>query len=62
MCAVQDCTKLWDGRAVIDSFSYDFAPGERIGIAGPNGAKPNSALSCKLQLGVFGCVHVPTVL
>ena len=38
LLTMQSCTKRWEGRLVIDSFTYEFARGERIGIAGPNGA------------------------
>jgi ABC transport system ATP-binding/permease protein len=52
---LQDCTKLWEGTPVVDSFTYEFAPGERIGIAGPNGAGKSTLLdmiSGDLQLDV----------
>jgi ABC transport system ATP-binding/permease protein len=42
---LQECTKFWDGRKFIDSFSYDFAPGERLGVVGPNGAGKTTLLN-----------------
>ena len=41
---LQECSKVWDGRKLIDSFSYDFAPGERLGLVGPNGSGKTTLL------------------
>lgn len=57
--SMQDCTKLWDGRPVIDSFTYDFAPGERIGIAGPNGVISQMIMHALTRR--FLCTRAPTI-
>ena len=41
---VQDCSKFWDDRKLIDRFSYRFMPGERLGVVGPNGAGKSTLL------------------
>lgn len=35
---LNDVTVRWQDRALFDSFTYTFTPGERIGIVGRNGA------------------------
>ena len=35
---------MWGGRRFIDGFSYDFAPGERLGVVGPNGVGKSTLL------------------
>jgi ABC transport system ATP-binding/permease protein len=42
---VQGCSKIWDGRRLIDRFSYEFSPGERLGIVGPNAAGKSTLLN-----------------
>jgi ATP-binding cassette subfamily F protein uup len=37
-------TKAYDGRVLLDRFSYTFKPGDRIGIIGPNGAGKTTLL------------------
>lgn len=32
------------GRAILSPFTYDFAPGERLGVVGPNGAGKSTLL------------------
>lgn len=41
---VRKLTKAWAGRSVIQAFTYDFEPGDRIGIVGPNGAGKTTLL------------------
>eukprot|EP00892_Ulva_mutabilis_P000570 jgi/Ulvmu1/10513/UM064_0051.1 len=42
---MKDCSKCWEGKPIIDSFTYEFAQGERIGIAGPNGAGKSTLMN-----------------
>ncbi len=41
---LRDISKSYDGRALIESFSYTVKPGDRIGIIGPNGAGKTTLL------------------
>jgi ATP-binding cassette subfamily F protein uup len=41
---LQDITKSYDGRVLIDGFDYTLKPGDRIGIIGPNGAGKTTLL------------------
>jgi ATP-binding cassette subfamily F protein uup len=41
---MRDITKSFDGRILIESFSYQLKPNERIGIIGPNGAGKTTLL------------------
>jgi ATP-binding cassette subfamily F protein uup len=41
---LRDITKSYDGRVLIDSFSYLLKPGDRIGIIGANGAGKTTLL------------------
>ena len=41
---VQGISKAWKGKKFINSFSYEFSPGERLGIVGPNGAGKSTLL------------------
>jgi ATP-binding cassette subfamily F protein uup len=41
---LHDITKSYDGRVLLDSFSYILKPNERIGIIGPNGAGKTTLL------------------
>lgn len=41
---MREITKAYDGRVLIESFSYTLKPGERIGIIGPNGAGKTTLL------------------
>jgi ABC transport system ATP-binding/permease protein len=41
---LRDITKSYDGRVLIDGFSYTLKPGDRIGIIGPNGAGKTTLL------------------
>src|SRR5215210_5962154 len=41
---LRNITKAYDGRILIDDFSYTMKPGERIGIIGPNGAGKTTLL------------------
>jgi ATP-binding cassette subfamily F protein uup len=42
---LRNISKRWDGEPVIRDFSYDFAPGARVGIVGPNGAGKSTLLN-----------------
>jgi ATP-binding cassette subfamily F protein uup len=42
--ALHDITKAYDGRTLIDGFSYILKRGDRIGIIGPNGAGKTTLL------------------
>ncbi len=42
---LKQITKLYDRKSVINSFSYNFKKGERIGIIGPNGAGKSTFLN-----------------
>jgi ATP-binding cassette subfamily F protein uup len=42
--ALRDISKAYDGRVLLDSFSYQLKPGDRIGIIGPNGAGKTTLL------------------
>jgi len=41
---LRDINKSYDGRTLIEDFSYTLKPGERIGIIGPNGAGKTTLL------------------
>ncbi|HEX3559488.1 MAG TPA: ABC-F family ATP-binding cassette domain-containing protein [Pyrinomonadaceae bacterium] len=41
---LQGITKSFDGRVLLDGFSYTVKPGDRIGIIGPNGAGKTTLL------------------
>ena len=41
---LRDITKSYDGRVLINGFSYTLKPNERIGIIGPNGAGKTTLL------------------
>jgi ATP-binding cassette subfamily F protein uup len=41
---LHDISKSYDGRTLIENFSYTLKPGERIGIIGPNGAGKTTLL------------------
>ncbi|MDT4953878.1 MAG: transport system ATP-binding/permease protein [Acidobacteriota bacterium] len=41
---LRDIGKSYDGRTLIESFSYTLKPGDRIGIIGPNGAGKTTLL------------------
>ena len=41
---LHNITKSYDGRVLLDGFSYLFKPGDRIGIIGPNGAGKTTLL------------------
>jgi ATP-binding cassette subfamily F protein uup len=41
---LHDINKSYDGRTLIENFSYTLKPGERIGIIGPNGAGKTTLL------------------
>lgn len=41
---LRDLTKSYDGRVLIEGFSYTFKPGDRIGVIGPNGAGKTTLL------------------
>jgi ATPase components of ABC transporters with duplicated ATPase domains len=41
---LNDISKSYDGRVLIDGFSYTLKPGDRIGIIGPNGAGKTTLL------------------
>ena len=41
---MRDITKSYDGRVLIEGFSYTLKPGDRIGIIGPNGAGKTTLL------------------
>ncbi len=41
---LHDISKAYDGRVLLDSFSYTLKPGDRIGIIGPNGAGKTTLL------------------
>ena len=41
---LRDISKSYDGRALIENFSYTLKPGDRIGIIGPNGAGKTTLL------------------
>ncbi len=41
---MRDITKSFDGRVLIESFSYTLKPGDRIGIIGPNGVGKTTLL------------------
>ena len=41
---LRDIEKSYDGRRLIEDFSYTLKPGERIGIIGPNGAGKTTLL------------------
>jgi ABC transport system ATP-binding/permease protein len=42
--ALHNISKSYDGRAVINDFSYQFKRGDRIGVIGPNGAGKTTLL------------------
>lgn len=42
---VKDVSKTFEGRTVIENFSYNLLPGDRIGIIGPNGAGKSTLLN-----------------
>ena len=41
---LRDITKSYDGRTLINNFTYTLKPGDRIGIIGPNGAGKTTLL------------------
>ena len=41
---LRDITKSYDGRVLVNNFSYVVKPGDRIGIIGPNGAGKTTLL------------------
>ena len=41
---LRNITKSYDGRVLLDGFSYTLKPGDRIGIIGPNGAGKTTLL------------------
>jgi ATP-binding cassette subfamily F protein uup len=41
---LRDITKSYDGRVLVDHFSYTLKPNERLGIIGPNGAGKTTLL------------------
>ncbi len=41
---VEDVAKRYDGTPVITGFSYEFTPGERVGVIGPNGSGKTTLL------------------
>jgi ABC transport system ATP-binding/permease protein len=41
---LRDITKSYDGRVLLDNFSYTLKPGDRIGVVGPNGAGKSTLL------------------
>lgn len=41
---LQEVSKAYDGRVLIESFSHIFKPGDRIGVIGPNGAGKTTLL------------------
>jgi ABC transport system ATP-binding/permease protein len=41
---LRDITKSFEGRTLIEGFSYQLKPGDRIGIIGPNGAGKTTLL------------------
>jgi ATP-binding cassette subfamily F protein uup len=41
---LRDITKSFDGRTLVEGFSYTLKPGDRIGIIGPNGAGKTTLL------------------
>ncbi|HET6872450.1 MAG TPA: ABC-F family ATP-binding cassette domain-containing protein [Sporolactobacillaceae bacterium] len=42
---IEDVTKFFDGKPLIDHFSYLVTPGDRIGIIGPNGTGKTTLLN-----------------
>jgi ABC transport system ATP-binding/permease protein len=46
---LKDISKSFDEQRVIDSFSYSFKRGERIGILGPNGAGKTTLLNLIME-------------
>ena len=42
---VKNISKTFDGRKIIDDFSFEFFPGQRIGLVGPNGAGKSTLLN-----------------
>jgi len=42
---VKNLSKTFDGRKIIDDFSFEFFPGQRIGLVGPNGAGKSTLLN-----------------
>ncbi len=47
--ALKDISKSFQGRSVLDHFSYEFKHGEKIGILGPNGAGKTTLLNVIAQ-------------
>ena len=45
ICELKNISKSFDGKPIIDAFSYTFKQGERIGILGPNGAGKTTLLN-----------------
>ena len=41
---LRDVSKAYDGRALIEGFSYILKPGDRVGVIGPNGAGKTTLL------------------
>ncbi|MGB8699261.1 MAG: ABC-F family ATP-binding cassette domain-containing protein [Thermosynechococcaceae cyanobacterium] len=43
--ALQDIAKSYNGRSLIQDFTYEFSPEDRVGIIGPNGAGKSTLMN-----------------